>query len=102
MIKTAFDTNTESRRGASGPGHALAAVGWVVELVLVFNNNSVEYRSFAVGLESAADAEDAVLRYPGVMPNDPRNAKRRLTAAELAYLVLREDTIRPYGVSISP
>jgi hypothetical protein len=92
---------TADLRGAPGLARDLASAGWVVELVLVFADNSVEHRYFAVGLERAVDAQEAVLRYPGVTKNDTRNARRPLTPIELAHLGLKQDTIRPYGFSIN-
>jgi hypothetical protein len=81
--------------------HDLAPSGWLVELHLVFADGPVECRYFAVGLERASDAEEAVLRYPGITHNDPRSARRLLTPIELDYLALRQDTIRPFGLSIN-
>ena len=100
MTMAALPTTADLRE-APGLARDLASAGWVVELVLVFADNSVEHRYFAVGLERAADAQEAVLRYPGVTRNDPRNARRPLTPIELAHLGLRQDTIRPYGFSIN-
>jgi len=101
MVKEALPATAESLCEASRRRHDLASAGWVVELVLAFADGSVERRYFAVGLERAVDAEEAVLRYPGVTRNDPRNARRPLTPIELAHLALRQDTIRPYGFSIN-
>jgi hypothetical protein len=81
------------------PAPDLAPAGWLVELSLAFAGGSTECRYFAVGLERASDAEEAVLRYPGITQNDPRNAKRLLTTIELDYLALKRDTIRPFGSS---
>jgi len=83
------------------PADDLAPCGWLVELSLAFAGNSVERRYFAVGLERASDAEEAVLRYPGITPGDPRKAMRLLTPIELDYLALRRDTICPFWCSIN-
>ena len=77
----------------------LAPSGWLVELRLAFAGNSVEQRYFAVGMERAYDAEEAVLRYPGIARDDPRMAIRPLTSVELGCLALRRGTIRPFGYS---
>jgi hypothetical protein len=91
----------EVLRRASRPVYDLAKAGWLVELVLEFTNGPVERRYFAVGLEHAADAEEAVLRYPGLVRKDSRTAMRPLTSAELTDLALERDTIRPCGFWIS-
>ena len=83
------------------PADDLAPCGWLVELRLAFAGNSDERRYFAVGLERASDAEEAVLRYPGIARDDPRSARRLLTPTELDYLALRQDTICPFGCSIN-
>jgi len=75
----------------------LAVAGWVVEVALVIAGNPAERRFFAVGLEDAAEAEEAVLRYPGLMIEDPRTARRPLSANEIISLELRTQAIRPYG-----
>jgi hypothetical protein len=99
MVMTAPLTTTEGLRTQAADD--LAAAGWLVELVLEFADREVEHRYFAVGLERAVDAEEAVLRYPGITRNDPRYARRPLTSVELEHLVLNPGTIRPYGFSIS-
>ena len=83
------------------PQSDLAPAGWLVELNLAFAGNSVERRYFAVGLERASDAEEAVLRYPVITRSDPRSARRPLTPVELEHLALKRDTIRPLGFSIN-
>jgi hypothetical protein len=94
---------TKAALSADGlrPADDLAPSGWLVELSLVFAGSSVERRYFAVGLERASDAEEAVLRYPGITPRDRRKAMRLLTPIELDYLALRQDTICPFGCSIN-
>jgi hypothetical protein len=91
MVMTAPLTTTEGLRTEAADD--LAAAGWLVELVLEFADREVEHR--------AVDAEEAVLRYPGITRNDPRYARRPLTSVELEHLVLNPGTIRPYGFSIS-
>jgi len=95
MTKAALTADTPR------PADDLAQRGWLVELTLAFAGNSDQRRYFAVGLERASDAEEAVLRYPGITRDDPRNALRLLTPTELDYLALRQDTIRPFGCSIN-
>jgi hypothetical protein len=75
----------------------LAEHGWVVEVVLVAEDRQSDARFFAVGTEQAAEAESAVLRYPGILPADPRSARRRLSAGELQDIGLRTGAVRPYG-----
>src|SRR5262249_46650528 len=67
-------------RGASADPDAGARRGrLVVEVALVIAGNPLERRFFAVGLEDAAEAEDAVLRYPSLMIDDRRIARRPLS-----------------------
>ena len=75
----------------------LAEHGWVVEVVLIAADCQSDSRFFAVGTEQAAEAESAVLRYPGILPADERAARRRLSAQELLDIGLRTGAVRPYG-----
>jgi len=42
------------------------------------------------------DAEEAILRYPGIVRKDKRTALRPLSDNEIACLRLRMDSVRPY------
>ena len=53
-------------------------------------------RFFAVGTLEVGDAEEAILRYPGVVREDKRTALRPLCDKEIACLRLRMDGVRPY------
>lgn len=94
MTRAAGRIITEDQSGLRGEG--LATAGWVVEVVLVFDTQT-DHRFFAVGMAEAADAEELVLRFPGVMREDERVARRRLSARELASLQLRTEAVRSYG-----
>jgi hypothetical protein len=72
----------------------LAQCGWLVELRLA--EREADPRFFAVGTREAGDAEEAILRYPGIVREDKRTALRRLSDKEIAYLGLRTDSVRPY------
>src|SRR5215831_2354946 len=82
--------------------HNLAPTGWIVEVVLVVDDRSPDHRSFAVGFETAEQAENAVLRYPGIEPADHRTALRQLSSWELWDLKLRPEAIRPYNYHSRP
>ena len=81
----------------TGPrnGTELANCGWLVEVHLVPERES-DARFFAVGTHEADDAEEAILRYPGIVREDKRIARRRLSDKEIACLGLRADGVRPY------
>jgi hypothetical protein len=53
-------------------------------------------RFFAVGSLEAGEAEEAILRYPGIVREDKRTAQRPLSDKEIACLGLRADSVRPY------
>ena len=72
----------------------LAPCGWLVELRLA--EREADPRFFAVGTLEAADAEEAILRYPGIVREDKRTALRPLSDKEIACLRLRTDSVRPY------
>lgn len=55
-------------------------------------------RFFAVGTLEVGAAEEAILRYPGIVPDDKRTALRLLSDKEIASLRLRVDSVRPYNV----
>ena len=76
-----------------------AQCGWLVELRLV--GREPDPRFFAVGSLEAGDAEEAILRYPGIVREDKRTALRRLSDKEIACLRLRMDSVRPYIVDPS-
>ena len=73
----------------------LANCGWLVEVYLI-GERETDPRFFAVGTHEASDAEEAILRYPGIVREDKRNARRRLSDKEIACLGLRADGVRPY------
>lgn len=75
-------------------GAELAPCGWLVELHLT--ERQADPRFFAVGTLEAGDAEEAILRYPGIVRDDERCALRPLSNEEIASLRLRTDGVRPY------
>jgi hypothetical protein len=86
----------EARSCADGSGvTGLAKSGWLVEVYLIPEGES-DPRFFAVGTHEAGDAEEAILRYPGIVREDKRTARRRLSDKEIACLGLRVDGVRPY------
>jgi hypothetical protein len=72
----------------------LAPCGWLVELRLA--EREADPRYFAVGTLEIRDAEEAILRYPGIVRHDKRNALRALSDEEIVRLGLRTDGVRPY------
>ena len=72
----------------------LAQCGWLVEVRLA--EREADPRFFAVGTLEAGDAEEAILRYPGIVREDKRTALRPLSDKEIARLRLRTDSVRPY------
>jgi hypothetical protein len=72
----------------------LAPCGWLVELRLA--ECEADPRLFAAGMRDARHAEEAVLRYPGIIREDSRTALRPLSGKEIACLGLRRDSVRPY------
>ena len=74
----------------------VAESGWVIEVILTMANDRPESRFFAVGVALAAEAEEAVLCFPGLLPEDQRIARRRLAPAEFARLELRTGAVRPF------
>jgi hypothetical protein len=72
----------------------LAQSGWLVELRLA--EREADPRFFAVGARGVGDAEEAILRYPGIVREDKRIALRPLSDKEIACLRLRTDSVRPY------
>ena len=86
----------------TGPRNAteLANCGWLVEVHLIGERES-DARFFAVGTRDAGEAEEAILRYPGIVREDKRNARRRLSDKEIACLGLRAGGVRPYMLGTS-
>jgi hypothetical protein len=76
-------------------GTGLTECGWLVEVYLIPDCES-DPRFFAVGTHEAGDAEEAILCYPGIVREDKRTARRRLSDKEIACLRLRADGLRPY------
>jgi hypothetical protein len=79
----------------------LAKRGWLVDIYLISERSS-DSRFFAVATQEACDAEEAILRYPGIIREDKRKARRRLSDAEIARLKLRQDGVRPYILGVTP
>ncbi|MCC8935411.1 hypothetical protein H8A99_02590 [Bradyrhizobium sp. Arg68] len=81
----------------TGPRYVteLADGGWLVEIHLI-EEREPDSRFFAVGTRDAGEAEEAILRYPGIVREDKRKARRRLSDEEIACLGLRPDGVRPY------
>ena len=76
-----------------------AKQGWVIEVILTSKSYN-EIVLFAVDEEAAADAEIAVLRYPGIQVADSRIAKRKLTCNEIEYLKLGRGGTRPFDRAV--
>jgi hypothetical protein len=76
-----------------------APCGWLVELRLA--EREADPGFFAVGTLEAGDAEEAILRYPGIARADKRTALRPLSDNEIARLGLRMDSVRPYILDLS-
>jgi hypothetical protein len=72
----------------------LAKCGWLIELRLT--DVDPDPRFFAVGTLEAGNAEEAILRYPGIVREDKRTALRPLSDKEIACLRLKTDSVRPY------
>jgi hypothetical protein len=73
----------------------LAKCGWLVEVYLI-PEGEFDPRFFAVGTDEPGDAEESILRYPGLVREDKRTVRRRLSDKEIACLRLRPDGVRPY------
>jgi hypothetical protein len=84
----------EQSLGDASEVAGLAKFGWLVELRLV--GRDPDPRFFAVGSLEAGDAEEAILRYPGIVREDKRTALRPLSDKEIVCLRLRMDSVRPY------
>jgi hypothetical protein len=80
---------------ASRSANELASYGWLVEVSLV-SERALDLRFFAVGTRDAHEAEEAILRYPGLVREDTRSARRPLSQREIAWLGLRAGAVRPY------
>jgi hypothetical protein len=80
---------------ASRTAKELASYGWLVEVSLI-SEREPDLRFFAVGTRDAHEAEEAILRYPGLVREDNRSARRPLSGHEIAYLGLRAGAVRPY------
>jgi hypothetical protein len=79
----------------------LATSGWVVQANLADVGEPADLRFFAVGLAAASDAEQAILRYPGMVSEDKRIAIRPLSAMEIHSLGLRPQAVRSYNGQMS-
>jgi len=96
MPKANIITKSNSTQAPEiAPPEGAAGCGWVVEVIMP--EWALDRRFFAVGLENAADAEEAVLHYPGILRSDQRRATRRLSLTELSDLKVRIGGIRPCG-----
>jgi hypothetical protein len=80
---------------ASRTAKELASYGWLVEVSLI-SEREPDLRFFAVGTRDAHEAEEAILRYPGLVREDTRSARRPLSQQEIAWLGLRAGAVRPY------
>jgi hypothetical protein len=67
----------------------LAPCGWLVEVNLISERKS-DSRFFAVGTRESREAEDLILCHPGIIREDRRSARRRLSKDEIAWFQLRE------------
>jgi len=76
-------------------GEELAECGWLVEVTLTAERDP-HSRFFAVGTHRVSEAEQAILRYPGIVEADARRACRRLSENEIVRLGLRAQAVRPY------
>jgi hypothetical protein len=74
-----------------------ATSGWLVEVNLAAPGEAPDRRYFAVGSADADEAVEAVLRYPGMLRDDPRLAVRLLSREEICSLRLRPQAVRPYA-----
>ena len=75
--------------------HGLAERSWLVEVNLA-SDRQAESRFFALGMPQVGEAEEAILRYPGLVRADARRARRRLSDDEVVRLGLRACGVRPY------
>ena len=73
----------------------LARRGWLIEVHLM-PEREPNPRFFAVGTIEIREAEEAILRYPGIVREDRRTALRPLSDKEIACLRLGADSVRPY------
>lgn len=73
----------------------LAKHGWLVEVQLI-SDGQPDPRFFAVGRHEVREAEEAILSYPGIIQEDSRHARRRLSDLEITHLKLRDGGVRPY------
>lgn len=73
----------------------VAEGGWLVEVRLTIDEEP-GFRFFAVGVVCPREAEEAILRYPGIFRDDARKVRRQLSADEIARLQLRVHGVRPY------
>jgi hypothetical protein len=80
---------------ASRNAKELASYGWLVEVSLI-SEREPDLRFFAVGTRDAHEAEEAILRYPGLVREDNRSARRPLSQQEIACLGLRAGAVRPF------
>lgn len=87
--------NTSTQAPAIAVPEGAASCGWVVEVIMP--EWPLDRRFFAVGTELAANAEESVLLYLGILRSDQRIAKRRLSSVELSDLRLRVAAVRPHG-----
>ena len=93
-LENSHPTASQVGLGEPSCGDELAQCGWLVELRLA--ELEADPRFFAVGMLEAGEAEEAILRYPGIVREDKRTALRPLSDKEIACLGLRMDSVRPY------
>lgn len=96
------DTSWQDRDPATELPRDTAATGWLVEIVLTVSPHGPESRYFAVGRGLAREAEQAVVDFPGILPEDRRIALRRLSLDELRSVGLRAGAVRPFRLRSGP
>lgn len=98
-----FRDSRVRQRGGVDPGPVngageLAPCGWLVEVRLTIDEGP-GFRFFAVGTPNPDEAEEAILRFPGIFRDDVRRALRQLSSEEIARLELRGQGVRPYRIA---
>ena len=81
--------------GSMNRNGELAEIGWLVEVILTAERQD-DRRFFAVAESQISEAEEAILRYPGIFAGDTRIARRRLSHEEIERIGLRKHGVRPY------
>jgi hypothetical protein len=84
--------------GPAGGASEWAPCGWLVEVRLTIDKGP-GFRFFAVGTSDPKQAEEAILRFPGIIRADARLALRPLSGEEIARLQLRAQGVRPFRIA---